>query len=267
MPDNNTIQKVINTTFQLKRGNAAEWFREVNGEIESPVLKAGEPGVELDTHRMKVGDGTTPWANLPYIGGTGGNITDTDIINIITNSNNLQDKIIDVANSGAITTNNLASIIASSNTVQAAIADIIQDSAVIHFKGEAISADIENNKILKLYDNNLTEITPSAGDVYLYQGNEYVYDNTAEEWILLSESSYNSTNDLVTQDEFRTLQQLITEPTIATENVAGVVKSASLVNTISVNSSTGVMTVNDISIEKLVVPTGVELVLDGGTAT
>lgn len=54
----------INTTFQLKRGSAARWLE------KNPVLAAGEPGYELDTHLLKVGDGSTPWVELPYIGVT-----------------------------------------------------------------------------------------------------------------------------------------------------------------------------------------------------
>ena len=54
---------VINTTFQFKRGLAEAWGR-VN-----PVLAAGEPGWTLDTHILKIGDGTTAWNGLPIING------------------------------------------------------------------------------------------------------------------------------------------------------------------------------------------------------
>ena len=58
---------VISTTFKLKRGTAARW-QELN-----LVLSAGEPGFELDTYRLKIGDGETAWNDLPYIGvGSGG---------------------------------------------------------------------------------------------------------------------------------------------------------------------------------------------------
>lgn len=52
----------IKTTFQLKRGTAQRWI-EVN-----PILKQGEPGFEYDTNKLKIGDGITPWNNLPYQG-------------------------------------------------------------------------------------------------------------------------------------------------------------------------------------------------------
>ena len=53
---------VVKTTFQLKRGTAAKWV-ELN-----LVLAAGEPGFEIDSNRLKIGDGKTAWVDLPYIG-------------------------------------------------------------------------------------------------------------------------------------------------------------------------------------------------------
>lgn len=50
----------------LKRGTAARWA-EVN-----PVLALGEPGFVYDTNRLKIGDGVTPWNQLPYLEGTSG---------------------------------------------------------------------------------------------------------------------------------------------------------------------------------------------------
>ena len=50
--------------IKLKRGKSEAWVR------KNPVLFAGEVGVELDTHQMKVGDGATAWKDLPYVGAT-----------------------------------------------------------------------------------------------------------------------------------------------------------------------------------------------------
>lgn len=49
--------------IQLRRGSAAFW------DSENPILRSGEPGVE--THpdqpaKLKIGDGATPWRELPY---------------------------------------------------------------------------------------------------------------------------------------------------------------------------------------------------------
>ena len=48
------------TLIKLKRDTEASWAN-VN-----PVLAQGEPGVEIDTGRIKIGDGVTAYANLTY---------------------------------------------------------------------------------------------------------------------------------------------------------------------------------------------------------
>jgi hypothetical protein len=58
------VSQLTNTsTIQLKRGLSAA-LTEVN-----LVLSSGEPCVELDTGKIKIGDGTTAWVNLPYVSG------------------------------------------------------------------------------------------------------------------------------------------------------------------------------------------------------
>ncbi len=55
-------QEHIKTTFLVKRANAALWWE------KNPTLGPGEPGCELDTHKLKIGDGRTEWRLLPYVG-------------------------------------------------------------------------------------------------------------------------------------------------------------------------------------------------------
>lgn len=46
--------------IQLRRNTAANWI------ADNPVLFSGEPGMETDTNRLKVGDGIKTWTQLPY---------------------------------------------------------------------------------------------------------------------------------------------------------------------------------------------------------
>ena len=62
---------VIKTTFQVKRGPAARW------EELTLILNPGEPGFEMDTFKLKIGNGSTPWKELPYV-------NDVDISKYIT---------------------------------------------------------------------------------------------------------------------------------------------------------------------------------------
>jgi hypothetical protein len=57
---------VRSVRFELKRNSEAGWTS------TNPILLAGEPGTELDTGQMKIGNGTTPWNLLPYVGSGGG---------------------------------------------------------------------------------------------------------------------------------------------------------------------------------------------------
>lgn len=51
---------VLNTRFQLKRGNSSAWTK------NNPILYQGEPGYEIDTGLLKIGDGITSWNDLDY---------------------------------------------------------------------------------------------------------------------------------------------------------------------------------------------------------
>jgi len=53
--------------FQFRRDTAQNWT-----DNAGVVLLAGEPGVEIDTGKMKIGNGSTPWENLPYSVGIAG---------------------------------------------------------------------------------------------------------------------------------------------------------------------------------------------------
>lgn len=46
--------------FQWQRGLAANWA------IKNPVLRDGEPGLESDTRKFKIGDGVSRWLDLDY---------------------------------------------------------------------------------------------------------------------------------------------------------------------------------------------------------
>lgn len=50
----------IHTRFQQRRGTAARW------SVVNPILREGEIGLELDTRRIKFGDGITAWNDLEY---------------------------------------------------------------------------------------------------------------------------------------------------------------------------------------------------------
>lgn len=67
MPD--PYDEILYLRIQQKRKTTAQWA------ALNPVLLAGEPGVEVlvdGSVRIKVGNGTSTWSQLPYVGGIGG---------------------------------------------------------------------------------------------------------------------------------------------------------------------------------------------------
>lgn len=73
------------TQIKLRRDTAANW------DFYNPILALGEPGYDTTNNKIKVGDGTSTWAQLVYLtdvsgGGTGNFTFDT---NTITNSNGI----------------------------------------------------------------------------------------------------------------------------------------------------------------------------------
>lgn len=47
-------------TLQFRRDTASRWAR------LNPILAEGEPGLETNTGRLKIGDGSTRWLALEY---------------------------------------------------------------------------------------------------------------------------------------------------------------------------------------------------------
>lgn len=47
-------------TIKFRRGSSTQWV------TKNPVLAAGEPGFEIDTGLLKIGDGLSRWNQLDY---------------------------------------------------------------------------------------------------------------------------------------------------------------------------------------------------------
>lgn len=65
---------ILNTKHQQRNDTAANWL------LVNPILLRGELGVELDTGKMKIGNGRSTWSALPYLGV---GITQTDVLNFV----------------------------------------------------------------------------------------------------------------------------------------------------------------------------------------
>lgn len=76
------MAEVIRTTFKFRRNLASYWAE------KNPVLAEGEPCFELDTGKLKIGNGTTAYKDLPYVnsGSVQVEIATKDIIGAVLSS-------------------------------------------------------------------------------------------------------------------------------------------------------------------------------------
>jgi hypothetical protein len=51
----------MSVTIRLRRDSSTNWT------TINPILLLGEPGFETDTNKLKIGNGTDTWNNLPYV--------------------------------------------------------------------------------------------------------------------------------------------------------------------------------------------------------
>lgn len=54
------------TQFKFRRDTSLNW------SVRNPVLAEGEPGLETDTGKLKIGNGSSTWSQLAYFAGSGG---------------------------------------------------------------------------------------------------------------------------------------------------------------------------------------------------
>jgi hypothetical protein len=62
------------TAIQIRRGTASEWTS------ANPTLSAGEWGLETDTGKVKIGNGSTAWNSLGYTGAGDVTLTGTQTL-------------------------------------------------------------------------------------------------------------------------------------------------------------------------------------------
>ena len=84
--------------IQLRRGDAADWTS------TNPILAEGEVGVEIDTLKLKVGNGTDNWNTLPYFG-SAGTVTSVGALTLGTSGTDLSSTVANGTTTPVITLN------------------------------------------------------------------------------------------------------------------------------------------------------------------
>lgn len=160
-----TIKKKI----QLKRATAAEWA------TLNPVLSAGEAGVDLTNHKLKVGDGTTAYNSLPYVEG------EIDLSNYYTKSQTYSKGEVESLLAGKVDVEDLATVATTGDYDDLSNKPVIPDVSTLATKTEladglagkqdAFEIDTplalnstKHSANLTVTDGNVSQIAQPAGD-------------------------------------------------------------------------------------------------------
>jgi hypothetical protein len=164
--------------IKLRRDTAAEW------SLKNPVLSLGEPGVETNTRKIKIGDGVKTWNQLNYVAGADDHpilintneVIDDRIANLLVPGANITMQYDDSANllligtSGLQPSGNYATLI--NGTIPSAQLPSYVDDVLEYNNLASFPASGESNKIYVAVDTKIiyrwsgstyVEISPSPG--------------------------------------------------------------------------------------------------------
>jgi len=145
--------------IQIRRDTASNWT------TANPILALGEMGAETDTSKIKIGDGTTAWASVPYLIDAGDYLT-------ATSTNTLTNKTIAYAD------NTLTGVVPTSAigvSVQAYDADTAKlDVAQTFTAAQTMTALKE------------TKVAMGANDIDLSAGNYFTYTLSGAQTLTVS---------------------------------------------------------------------------------
>lgn len=268
MATNRIITRVVT------RNDIAERWLQFN-----PILLKGEQGIEIDTGKIKVGDGVTRWSELGYIvGGTEYfNPENAALLESITQENVNQWNSAQPNTIEKIFFNN-AELPITDKSVSIVLPGYVDD--VIEVENfDSLPEVGETGKIYVTTDNNKTyrwsgtQYTVIGGDLALgetaqtaFRGDlgKLAYDHSISEHAPVS-AQENIVEIFKVAGKALPVEEKTVEIPVATREEFGVVKSSSGANKVTVESD-GTMSVGVVSTSSLRVPIGDTFVLDGGSA-
>ena len=236
--------QIIKTTFKFKRGTASRW-QELN-----PVLRQGEPGFEYDTNKLKIGDGYTPYNDLPYqtspeyvvsqpTAATFPLIGEVNVIYKATNEKSLYQWNPSINDYELLNSVDLSEVYALISTLQNKDKEIEQ---------KVLTLSEQIDKII----NGVPEEFDTLKEIY-----DYISSFEAGTGLIDGIKIEGSALDIV--DRF-------IEIPLANIVQAGVVKGANSVNKIQVEED-GTMEVHSLGISKLVQEEDITIIFDSGDST
>jgi len=249
---------IVQAKLILRNGLAADWT------LKNPVLAKGELGAEIDTGLLKLGDGTSAFTDLPYI-----NVSQVFINEKLEEKVNKSGDIIN----GALTLNYTP--MAATDAVNKAYVDEAINSA-----GLLKRAIVPELPALQNTDPNT---------IYMVKDNKSLGPDTYKEYLIIEgaltqigDTSVDLTNYVQKPETFTSgniaafaadgslvdsgISSITPTIGIASDSIIGGVLSSTDDNSIAVDSATGKMNINRVSVNNLYVPEEDEFILFGGGA-
>lgn len=151
-------------TIQMKRGTAAALTS------ANPTLAAGEPCLETDTGKIKIGDGSTAWASLAYgpkvirrvnvvFGGSGMEIPDNDYRDVEFPTCTIKEARILADQSGSISIELWKDSYANFAPTVADLIDTFSISSAIKSEETGLSLSVAAGSIIRFIVTSCTTIT------------------------------------------------------------------------------------------------------------
>ncbi len=251
-------KNVVQAKLILRNGLAEEWA------FKNPILSKGELGAEIDTGLLKLGDGSSSFTDLPYI-----NVSQIFINEALEQKVDKTGGVI----TGALTLNYTPSL--STDAVNKEYVDNAINSA-----GLLKRSIVPELPALESSDPNT---------IYMVKDNKSLGPDTYKEYLVIEgaltqigDTSVDLTNYIqkpftFTEGNFAAfsadgalvdsgISSAAASIGIATSTVIGGVLSSTDDNSISVDSETGKMSLNRVSVNNLYVPEEDEFILFGGNA-
>lgn len=178
--------------IQLRRDIAANWTS------ANPILRAGEIGVETDTQRIKIGDGSAAWSTRPYINVLPSELTELsqDAVNQALTAGNGITKVYD-DNANTLTISVDTSVIANKTYVDTAVSNLIDAApALLDTLNELAAAIGDDANFVTTITSNIATAKSQA----ISTSNSYTDTREAAEVIARNAAILVAINALTTSD-------------------------------------------------------------------
>lgn len=228
----------VTATVQIRHASIYDWTN------RNPVLAQGEYGLDTTNYLLKIGDGVTNWAHLPYLNKLDATYFQMEEDGTITFSDSFMDIIETLQAAAGSAIEHLTITGVPVNDTDAVNKKYVDDAieAAGHLKREIV---LSLPSAGEADPNTLYMVLAPSGNYY----EEYMVINGA--WDMVGETGDGGSGGFTLE--------------VATTSRLGGVKASTADDSVNVTNE-GFMTLNRVSTSKLYVPTGDTFIIYGGTA-